>query len=223
MRALSHYWRVTPQDNVVAQALLEKAIGMDRNYGQALGLLADSYTFGAHMGWTDLTTAVQIAERAALAAVLADSADPWAHHALGGVYLITRRFDSSSLRVRAITSRMASSIATASFCAGTFLMSARMRPMTSLARLPSFMIPTSASLTSPKSGGSALIQRRAACAFVTAAGIGWFTSWVIEAVNRPIVATRFMWPKSDCICSNLPSPRVRSSMSASPPDPPAHR
>ena len=95
MRALSHYWRVTPQDNVVAQALLEKAIAMDPNYGQALGLLADSYAFGAHMGWTDLTTVVQIAEPAALAAVLADSADPWAHYALGGVYLITRRFDSS--------------------------------------------------------------------------------------------------------------------------------
>ena len=29
MRALSHYWRVTRQDNVVAQALLEKAIAMD--------------------------------------------------------------------------------------------------------------------------------------------------------------------------------------------------
>jgi TolB-like protein len=95
MRALSHYWRVTRQDNVVAQALLEKAIAMDPNYGQALGLLADSYTFGAHMGWTDLAKAVQIAEHAALAAVQADSADPWAHHALGGVYLITRRFDSS--------------------------------------------------------------------------------------------------------------------------------
>src|SRR6476646_3583554 len=36
MRALSHYWRVTRQDNVVAQALLEKAIAMDPNYGQAL-------------------------------------------------------------------------------------------------------------------------------------------------------------------------------------------
>src|SRR5712672_186438 len=95
MLALSHYWRVTRQDNVVAQVLLEKAIAMDPNYGQALGLLADSYAFGAHMGWTDLTTVVQIAEPAALAAVLADSADPWAHYALGGVYLITRRFDSS--------------------------------------------------------------------------------------------------------------------------------
>jgi len=95
MRALSHYWRVTRQDNTVAQALLEKAIAIDPNYCQALSLLADSNTFGAHMGWTDLTKAVQIAERAALAAVVADSEDPWAHHALGGVYLITRRFESS--------------------------------------------------------------------------------------------------------------------------------
>jgi hypothetical protein len=45
MRALSHYWRVTRQDNVVAQALLEKAIAMDPSYGQALGLLATSYAY----------------------------------------------------------------------------------------------------------------------------------------------------------------------------------
>ncbi len=95
MRALSHYWRVTQHDNMVAQALLEKAIAIDPNYGQALGLLADCYTFGAHMGWVDFATAVEIAERSALAAVLADSEDPWAHHGLGGVYLITRRFDNA--------------------------------------------------------------------------------------------------------------------------------
>src|SRR6201992_1484982 len=39
MRALSYYWRVTRQDNVVAQALLEKAIAIDPYYGQALGVL----------------------------------------------------------------------------------------------------------------------------------------------------------------------------------------
>ena len=44
MRALSHFWRVTRQDNVVAQALLEKAIAIDPNYGQALGVLATSHT-----------------------------------------------------------------------------------------------------------------------------------------------------------------------------------
>ncbi len=95
MRALSHYWRVTRQDNLVAQALLEKAIAIDPNYGQALGVLATSYMFTAHMGWADMATAAPIAERAALAAILADSEDPWAHHALGCVYLFTRRFEDS--------------------------------------------------------------------------------------------------------------------------------
>jgi TolB-like protein/Tfp pilus assembly protein PilF len=94
MRALSHFWRVTRQDNVVAQALLEKAITIDPNYGQALGVLATSYMFTAHMGWADMATA-PIAERAARAAILADSEDPWAHHALGFVHLFTRRFDES--------------------------------------------------------------------------------------------------------------------------------
>ena len=95
MRALSHYWRVTRQDNMVAQALLEKAISIDPNYGQALGLLAASHMFSAHMGWTDMATAIPVGERAALAAIRADSEDPWAHNALGSVYLFTRCFDDS--------------------------------------------------------------------------------------------------------------------------------
>jgi TolB-like protein len=95
MRALSHYWRVTRQDNVAAQALLEKAVAIDPNYGRALGVLATSHTFGAHMGWEKIEAVAPIAERAAQSAILADSEDPWAHLALGGVYLFARRFDDS--------------------------------------------------------------------------------------------------------------------------------
>ena len=95
MRALSHFWRVTRQDYLVAQALLEKATAIDPNYGQALGVLATSQTFSAHMGWTDMAVVVPLAERAALAAILADSEDPWAHNALGSVHLFTRRFEDS--------------------------------------------------------------------------------------------------------------------------------
>jgi TolB-like protein len=95
MRALSHYWRVTRQDNVVAQALLEKATAIDPHYGQAFGLLATSHTFSAHMGWEDMAAVAPTAERAAAAAIRADSADPWAHFALGCVYLFARRFDDS--------------------------------------------------------------------------------------------------------------------------------
>jgi tetratricopeptide (TPR) repeat protein len=95
MRAMSHYWRVTREDNVVAQALLEKATAIDPNYGQAFGLLATSHTFSAHMGWEDMAMVAAIAERAAAAAIAADREDPWAHYALGCVYLFARRFDDS--------------------------------------------------------------------------------------------------------------------------------
>jgi tetratricopeptide (TPR) repeat protein len=47
------------------------------------------------MGWEDKAVAMPIAEGAAAAAILADSEDPWAHFALGGVYLFARRFDDS--------------------------------------------------------------------------------------------------------------------------------
>ncbi len=93
MRALSHYWRVTRADNLVAQALLEKAIAVDPGYGQALSLLASCHTFAAHMGWEGMPQAVPAAERAALAAIRADSEDAWAHYALASVYLFNRRFD----------------------------------------------------------------------------------------------------------------------------------
>jgi tetratricopeptide (TPR) repeat protein len=95
MRALSHYWRVTRHDNIVAQALLEKAISIDSNYGQALSLLGASHMFGAHMGWLNMQDALPVGERAALATIRTDSEDPWAHYALGSVYLFTRCFDDS--------------------------------------------------------------------------------------------------------------------------------
>ena len=95
VRALSHFWRVTRQDNMVAQALLEKAIAIDPHYGQALGVLATSHIFGAHMGWADMRAVAPIAERAALAAVEADTEDAWAHHGLAYTYLFARRFDDA--------------------------------------------------------------------------------------------------------------------------------
>jgi TolB-like protein/cytochrome c-type biogenesis protein CcmH/NrfG len=95
MRAMSHFWRITRQDNMVAQALLEKAVTIDQHYGQALGLLATSQMFGVHMGWADITKAAPIAERAARAATESDNEDPWAHNALASVYFSTRRLDAS--------------------------------------------------------------------------------------------------------------------------------
>jgi tetratricopeptide (TPR) repeat protein len=95
MRALPHYWQATRQDNATAQAWLEKAIALDPNYGQALAVLAVSHTFGTHMGWEDRAIAVPVAERAALAAMRADSEDPWAHLAMATVYVYRGRFEDA--------------------------------------------------------------------------------------------------------------------------------
>ncbi|WP_259215470.1 winged helix-turn-helix domain-containing tetratricopeptide repeat protein [Bradyrhizobium centrosematis] len=91
MRALSHFWKVTRCDHEAARTLLERAIAIDPNYGQALSLLAANDMFGAHLGWSQLTAVAPVAEAAALAAVRCDHEDAWAHVALGSVYFSTRR------------------------------------------------------------------------------------------------------------------------------------
>ena len=91
MRALSHYWRITREDHAAAQRLLQQAIAIDPNYGQAQALFAASHMFGVHLGWAELAKAAPIAERAATMAVQLDRDDAWAHAALGSVYFSTRR------------------------------------------------------------------------------------------------------------------------------------
>ncbi len=91
MQALSHYWRITPQDHAAAQKLLERAIAIDPDYGQALAVLAASHMFGVHLGWAELATTAPIAETAALAAMRCDHENAWAHAALGSVCFSTSR------------------------------------------------------------------------------------------------------------------------------------
>ena len=95
MRALSCFWRVTRDDNRLAQTLLERAIDIEPGYGQAHSVLATSLLFGAHLGWADVAATAPIAERAVRVALEADSEDPWAHNALGSVLFSTRRLDDS--------------------------------------------------------------------------------------------------------------------------------
>src|SRR5262249_13424487 len=85
MRALSHFSQVSAQDQIAAQDLLKKAIAIDPDYCQALGLLSASYTFSSHMGWAEAGVVGPLAERAALSAVKIDADDAWAHYALGAV------------------------------------------------------------------------------------------------------------------------------------------
>src|SRR5262249_38640437 len=64
MRALSHFWRMTREDNLLAQEFAGRAIAIDPNYAQALAVLAFSHVFGAQMGWENAAEATPIAERA---------------------------------------------------------------------------------------------------------------------------------------------------------------
>src|SRR5262249_6267795 len=105
---------------------------------------------------------------------------------------------AASPRVISITSRIASFISKRSFRGGAFLMRSRMLPMTSPARWPSLTMQVSASRTSPSSGGRQFRNRSADWALLTVAVIGCFTSWAIEAVSWPIVATRFAYARSIC-------------------------
>jgi TolB-like protein len=95
VRALSHYWRMTREDNAMAQALLERAIAMDPNCARAFAVLAVSHTFGVNMGWEDRAKTVPVAERAALTAIRTDSEDPWVHHALAGVHMLSGHLEDS--------------------------------------------------------------------------------------------------------------------------------
>ena len=85
---------ISPRKRLRSTRLL-RFVHKNRVGPPSLGLLAASHMFGAHMGWTELETALPIAERAALSAIRADSEDPWAHYALASVYLLTRNFDDS--------------------------------------------------------------------------------------------------------------------------------
>src|SRR5258708_13822635 len=50
MRALSHYWRGTRQDNAHAQAPLQRAIALHPNYRQTPGLPPPTPMFSPHIG-----------------------------------------------------------------------------------------------------------------------------------------------------------------------------
>ena len=95
MRALSHFWRMTRDDNLAAQQLLEQAVAVDPNYAQALAVLGVSHMFGVQMGWEAAATSTPVALCAALAAVRADGEDPWAHFALAMVYSYTASLEDT--------------------------------------------------------------------------------------------------------------------------------
>jgi hypothetical protein len=106
----------------------------------------------------------------------APEGEHWLHEIKFDGYRMQARLDRGAVRLLTRTG-------CCSFLGGAFLTSARIRRMISLARLPSLMMRPRACRTSSRSGRSAPSQRHAALAFVSAAAIGWLTSWAIEAAS----------------------------------------
>ena len=96
MRALSHYWRVTRQDNRGGAGAAGEG-DQDRSRSTARRWACSPPATASAPIWDGRTMAqaMPVAERAALAAIHADSEDAWAHFALAFVYLFNRRFDDS--------------------------------------------------------------------------------------------------------------------------------
>nr|MBA3516397.1 adenylate/guanylate cyclase domain-containing protein [Hyphomicrobiales bacterium] len=93
MRAIPHLFTWSPTDNEKAVMFLERAMSLDPGYARASSMLAWAYAARAHMGTGDPTGEVDTALGIARKAVEQDWEDPWAHVAVGYVYMVSRRFN----------------------------------------------------------------------------------------------------------------------------------
>lgn len=73
-----------------ALSLLDRAIELDPEYGQAHGLSAYTLVWRAFQGWEDMGSAIERASVATTRAIGCDSQDPWAYVARGMVAMATR-------------------------------------------------------------------------------------------------------------------------------------
>jgi TolB-like protein/Flp pilus assembly protein TadD len=73
-----------------ALSLLDRAIELDRGYGQAYGLKAYTLVWRVFQGWEDMASAIERATAAATRAIACDSQEPWAYVSRGMVATATR-------------------------------------------------------------------------------------------------------------------------------------
>ena len=91
MRAMPHIWTWATEDNEAAAAYLQQAVGIDPRYARANALLAWVHAQRLNLGWEDFEETRERAIGFARLAIAGDSADAWAHLALGYIYLMLRQ------------------------------------------------------------------------------------------------------------------------------------
>lgn len=90
IRAVFLYSQHSEEGSRTALALLDRAIELDREYGQAYGLKALTLLWRAFQGWEDMGSAIERGRAAATRAIACDSQDPWAYIGRGMVAIATR-------------------------------------------------------------------------------------------------------------------------------------
>jgi adenylate cyclase len=96
LRGRELWHRLTKETNIAARDLLQRAIALDPDFASAHAFLALTHGLDYLNRWgASPAESIEQAEKAAQRAVAVENNDPWAHWALGLVYLYTRRHDGA--------------------------------------------------------------------------------------------------------------------------------
>lgn len=95
VHAMHDYGKQTADSSAAALEQLERAIEIDPDYAQALGLYATTLAWRVIQGWEASDSALEHARHAADRAVLADTNDPWASIGRGYVSIVSREGDAA--------------------------------------------------------------------------------------------------------------------------------
>lgn len=94
LRGREHMWRLTKEQNIQGQQLLQRAIDLDPKFAPAHAFLAVTHALGYVNQWSQSPSkSLEQAIEAATRAVALDDRYPYAHWALGVVNLYLRRLD----------------------------------------------------------------------------------------------------------------------------------
>jgi TolB-like protein/Flp pilus assembly protein TadD len=92
VRAMPYIWTWVSQNEDAGVNLLHRAIELDRSYARAQSLLAWAFVTRVALGNLDFERGMSDGLVLAQRAIELDPDDPWAHLAIGYVYMFSRRF-----------------------------------------------------------------------------------------------------------------------------------
>jgi adenylate cyclase len=95
LRGLAYHWRQTPEANIQARHLLEKALALDPQYAEAAAWLSATYWVEWELRWSTDPQTLERALALGQQAVTLDDSLPAAHSVLGNAYVLKQRYDQA--------------------------------------------------------------------------------------------------------------------------------